>query len=411
MKKVFIGFLIALCIGANIFAQQQSVERIATNGMFESYSDNINAVDIYTLEESFATIGYHDTHMPFFATAFELTPTMNLGVYGDFDLADSINTTTNVTTWGTPFTFSLVLGTENSGFQYTVNREGTDTITKAANLTTTLENSDWQHTLTYGTTFDSGVRFSLPLLVNISKNATTEEGDVTAGGNGTSYKVTNSNIVVGLTPSIEVPLENDVAKSASFFAAALFSVYSESGLIDTKTDTTTITREANKDTALMDFLAGGAVKFEWDANEQLTFASQPTFLLNVLINDIGKEQETITDGVAAAPVIPAVKTITTEPMLILPIGLVYAPVEHFELRMGATYILEWEFKDVATAGAADTLNYAPSSTFDFTAGFGFTFSENFILDVAFSTAIEDMTFQPYTDLINEALTIQLTYTF
>ncbi len=435
MKKVCIVLLIALITSSVLVAQVSddilSARSNATFGMFESYIDYVDAADIYKIEENFGTLGYSNT--PIIGAGYALSPTMYIGGIANFGFGDTYDvvaaTGTKTTTYTAPYDITLAFGLNNMGFSYRLDRNSDDDVfvTNDDGTTATYE-ADWIHTLSFATTLSNGMDLSIPLVIGHNLELTTVKSKVTQETLGVSVTTerdstvgTGGDVNIGLYPELTVPFEKGIMSELSFLLAGQFAVYNAHGLIDETTTITgglaagktTKTKDPNKDYANTLLVLGANPTLEWSVNDVVSFKSEPTLALGVNILSDGQEQVEITDGTKGPePAENLTTTYLTSPLIVIPVGVVINPVEWFEIRLGANYTYRWLFRNVVSSSAADTVAYNTFSEFDFSAGLGFTITDSFLIDLGYEgLALNDLTVNPWTDLVDGEFAIQLTYKY
>ncbi len=456
MKKIVILITIMVLTIGSAFAQkaaaktdvakaisQQSRRAAATVNMFTSESDNVNASDIYDMNEEFASVGYEDTAFPFapyIATGIELSDTLYLGVIGYFHLNDDTSDlvalqpkTQTVTTYDSTYDFQIALALSDSmGIHYNFYRDGLRSVTKntehevGANVTDGTEiinESFWEHELAFAMTLDNDIDFAIPLRLYFSEDKEVIDRVIDAGP--TSIETTTSNIDYGsevrlsLKPGISIPMDYEAMNALDLGVGIDFAVHTGLGLIDetisvddgATVDTTVTAREANKDYVNLNWFISASPTLEWDLDDTVYFKSKPSLTFTHKVTSDGVTQETFVDGTGGGSNDNFTKQSHVIPAIALPLGVVYSPSDWFELRFGASYSISWTFVNGTDQDDNKTVGYSNASSFALQAGCGFIIVDDFLIDLKYGVDFSDLSVEPKPDFLDAGATLQFTYKY
>ncbi|AEM20972.1 hypothetical protein Bint_0338 [Brachyspira intermedia PWS/A] len=446
-KKVkFLAVLLgSLLISTSAFAVELTIDnsavKRATAGQFSTDSDKVNAKDIFDLQRSFFSAGYLGQASGAISGDGNGTATakgINNGVQGSFGVAlpagmylgigaaynlnDSANyetrkDTISGTKWQINSTANFIAalrindmaavhynfilyGFTGTPFIYNENH------TKNPNEDYKTYNNygSWRHEIEAAIKFGEH-KLTIPVSVTFNAMNTKEKGSkyLNTGTANSKINVDNVNYVegdgiwLGLEPefflslpagpmtginmglNLEAKLTHNVGKNG------VFADQNQSG-----TGTPTYTKNEYKTTqkaAVVDLGVWASFPMEWSlANDQVSLAMEPQINLEFVINNTDKMEQSVNGG--AATVINNIygsDYLSIMPVIELPIGTLWRPVEWYELRFGTALLLGADItisqaKD-ANGKANKTTSYQTMSGIAGFFGMGFIVTDDFNLDL------------------------------
>lgn len=407
MKKILIAILVVSLTVIKIFAQeiivnpiipetQGSVRKMATAYVFGTETDAISAGSIYDLSGSFFSLGHTPSTASYpMATAdfgLAITPSIFLGIASGFDINDTkITTSDGGIKTNRPSFFSTIAFGLNKKFGFHYNVANATVKTDITNLSpassTKATESVWLHQFSFAMRISKNFKYTIPVGVVINKN---ENATDVAGSNTTTDA---SKIIVFLNPNFTIYPDTGVVTQLKAGVEVDFGVYDAIGSSKTTTGTTTVQTKKNTDTKDILWRVYATPTFEWTFfDRQLRFMSDPTLAFDMTIVSDGKPQN--------APSEPVDTVYMLKPSINIPVAAVYKPVNWFEFRTGLLYNIKWEI--VGTNSFASPAHDYGSLVLVF-AGFGFTISDDFAIDLAFQSDLNKVRM--------DSLSVQLTYRF
>ena len=462
-KKVkFLAVVLgSLLISTSAFAQSvaensldNSAVKRATAGQFDTDSDRVNAKDIFDLERSFFSAGYlgnlNNTAQGGIATD-PITGKINNGIQGSFGVAlpagmylgiaaaynfnDSagyttdkdgniVNNLNNKWTIGSTANVTAAfrindIAAVHYNFQLTGATPYNVTQTKDAvgnNYNTYIHSGTWRHEIAAAIKFGEH-KLTIPVSVTLDSYNTKEKGKSTLD-NGTTkididnvdYGTANSDGVwLGLEPEfflslpagpmtginmglkLNAKLNNNVGKNG---------VFNESGI---KNEYKT-TQKAE----VVNLGVWASFPMEWSlANDQVSLAMEPEIDLGFSINNTYKMEQSVNGAAATVINNYGSDILVIAPMVKLPIGTLWRPVEWYELRFGTALLLGADItidqaKDI-NGKANKTTSYSTMSGIAGFFGMGFIVTDDFNLDLYAETS--------QLSFLNMSFGGQLTYRF
>lgn len=413
MKKIIILISILVLSASMVFAQQWSVRKDGTAGLFGSDSDDVSASDIYGLDKAFLSLGSNIGDQQTIAFGV-LAPTMYLGVIaniGDFDFTKNSEDdgTTKTDRWTDDSTFNITAAfglSDAMGLHYYISRDGSNTKTEktdADNDTTSTETkkASWIHELAFAIELGNGMKFNVPVGMNINQDEHKPYSPIESGRS--TYKSVTS---LYLRPDFTMPLDLGVFSQIKFGGVIQFVIktdYGKTWYFDTTT-TNGVSTKPNEDYIDTRWGLNVTPTFEFNlADNQLNFIVEPTVIFTMVIKSDGKP--------AGSTSVQTTNTI--KPSISIPFGAVYSPVEWFELRAGLNYNVAWYMHNTVTDTEGQDENkkswYSNSSSLGAYFGLGFTVAENFFLDIAFAPLLQSGT--PIPAISFDKVTLQVSYRF
>ena len=445
MKKVSkkVKFLAAalgsLLISSTAFAQSvqdtpftldNSAVKRATAGQFDTDSDRVNAKDIFDLERSFFSAGYlgnlNNTAQGGIATD-PITGKINNGIQGSFGVAlpagmylgiaaaynfnDSADYTTdkdgnNITgnKWTIGSTANVTAAfriNDMAAIHYNFQLTGitpynvTQTKDTAGNdYHTYTHDGSWRHEIAAAIKFGEH-KLTIPVSVTLDSYNTKEKGKSTLD-NGTTkididnvdYGTANSDGVwLNLNPefflslpagpmtginmgiALEAKLNNNVGKNGIFNEVNVKNEY-----------------KTTQKAAVVNLGVWASFPMEWSlANDQVSLAMEPEIDLGFSINNTDKMEQSVNGAAATVINNYGSDILVISPVVKLPIGTLWRPVEWYELRFGTALLLGAEItidqaKDI-NGKANKTTGYNTMSGIAGFFGMGFIVTDDFNLDL------------------------------
>ena len=463
MKKVSkkVKFLAAalgsLLISSTAFAQSvqdtpftldNSAVKRATAGQFDTDSDRVNAKDIFDLERSFFSAGYlgnlnntsqggHLSTKNGIQGSFgvALPAGMYLGIAAAYNFNDSADYTTdkdgnivnnlnNKWTIGSTANVTAAFRINDItalhyNFQLTGITPYSVNQTKDAvgnNYNTYTHSGTWRHEIAAAIKFGEH-KLTIPVSVTLDSYNTKEKGKSTLD-NGTTkididnvdYGTANSDGVwLNLNPefflslpagpmtginmgiALEAKLNNNVGKNGIFNEVNVKNEY-----------------KTTQKAAVVNLGVWASFPMEWSlANDQVSLAMEPEIDLGFSINNTYKMEQSVNGAAATVINNYGSDILVISPVVKLPIGTLWRPVEWYELRFGTALLLGAEItidqaKDI-NGKANKTTGYNTMSGIAGFFGMGFIVTDDFNLDLYAETS--------QLSFLNMSFGGQLTYRF